>query len=47
VIQVKSRMREKESVVVRQEIQLAVLGTARASTYTTQSEAVLLGMSYN
>jgi hypothetical protein len=31
---------KKESVVVRQEIQLAVLGTARASTYTTSKEAV-------
>jgi hypothetical protein len=39
--------RKKESVVKRQDIQLAVLRPARTSTYTTQPKAVLLGMSHD
>jgi hypothetical protein len=39
--------RRRESVVIRQEIQLAILGTARTATYTTQPEAVLLVMSHD
>jgi hypothetical protein len=31
---------------IQQEIQLAVLGTARMPTYTTRSQAVLLEMSH-
>jgi hypothetical protein len=38
-----SRVKREEN---QQEIQLAVLGTARTSTYTTSSKAVLLEMTH-